>query len=311
MVAADAAARAQALRAQLEAHNHSYYVLDAPQVSDAEYDRLFQALQTLEAQFPELLTSASPTQRVGGKALETLLPVAHRMPMLSIRTETDIEDSGAVKFDTYVRSELGLDQSAAAVEYTAELKFDGLAINLRYEQGVLVQAATRGDGETGEDVTANVRTIRAIPLRLHTGANPAPDVVEVRGEIYFNRSDFEALNESQRAAGEKLFVNPRNAAAGCIRQLDSRIAAKRPLKGFLHMGDSILTHDTWDRIGEIKAPTLLMGGEEDIITPPRHMQEMAKRMPNAEARIFPKTLHGFLVENPASAAMIPEFFAAH
>ena len=232
--AADAAARAQALRAQLEAHNHSYYVLDAPQVLDAEYDRLFQELQALEADYPELLTSDSPTQRVGGKALETLLPVAHRVPMLSIRTETDIEDSGAVKFDTYVRSELGLDQSAPLVEYTAELKFDGLAINLRYEQGVLVQAATRGDGETGEDVTANVRTIRVIPLRLHGEVTDVPDVIEVRGEIYINRSDFEAMNETQRAAGEKLFVNPRNAAAGCIRQLDSRITARRPLSFFAY-----------------------------------------------------------------------------
>ena len=232
--AADAAARAQALRAQLEAHNHSYYVLDAPQVLDAEYDRLFQELQALEADYPELLTSDSPTQRVGGKALETLLPVAHRVPMLSIRTETDIEDSGAVKFDTYVRSELGLDQSAPLVEYTAELKFDGLAINLRYEQGVLVQAATRGDGETGEDVTANVRTIRVIPLRLRGEVPDVPDVIEVRGEIYINRSDFEAMNETQRAAGEKLFVNPRNAAAGCIRQLDSRITARRPLSFFAY-----------------------------------------------------------------------------
>ena len=231
---AAAVASAQALRSQLEAHNHSYYVLDAPQVPDAEYDRLFRQLQALEADYPELLTADSPTQRVGGKVLDALTPVTHRAPMLSIRTETDIEDSGAVKFDAYVRSELGLADSAPPVEYMAELKFDGLAISLRYEHGVLVQAATRGDGETGEDVTANVRTIRVIPLRLRADAVAVPEVVEVRGEIYFTRKDFEALNDAQRAAGGKLFVNPRNAAAGCIRQLDSKIAAQRPLSFFAY-----------------------------------------------------------------------------
>ena len=235
--AAPAQLRATALREQLLAHNHHYYVLDAPQVPDAEYDRLFRELQALEAQFPELLSVDSPTQRVGGRALDSLAPVKHRLPMLSIRTETDIEDSGALKFDTYVRSELGLDALAKAIEYTAELKFDGLAISLRYEQGVLVQAATRGDGETGEDVTANVRTIRCIPLRLRVDTLHAPlppDVLEVRGEIYMNREDFDAMNEAQRAADEKLFVNPRNAAAGCIRQLDSKIVARRPLSFFAY-----------------------------------------------------------------------------
>jgi len=230
-------ARVKALREQIEHHNNRYYVLDAPEVPDAEYDRLFRELQGLEQQYPELLTADSPTQRVGGTVLDGLTPVSHRVPMLSIRTETDIEDSGAIKFDTYVRSELGLAETAVPVEYTAELKFDGLAISLRYENGVLTLAATRGDGETGEDVTPNVRTVRTIPLRLR-GA--APEVVEVRGEIYINRSDFEALNEAQRAAGEKLFVNPRNAAAGCIRQLDSKIAARRPLSFFAYgLGETI------------------------------------------------------------------------
>ena len=230
----DAATRAQALREQLAYHNHRYYVLDAPEVPDAEYDRLFRELQALEAQHPELLTADSPTQRVGGQVLEALTSVRHRVPMLSIQTETDIEDTGAMNFDTRVRKELGLAEDAPPVEYTAELKFDGLAINLRYERGVLVQAATRGDGETGEDVTANVRTIRGIPLRLRSDARPTPEVLEVRGEIYINRSDFEALNEAQTAADEKQFVNPRNAAAGCIRQLDSKIVAKRPLSFFAY-----------------------------------------------------------------------------
>lgn len=231
---ADVVARMRALREILDYHDHRYYVLDAPEVPDAEYDRLFRELQALEAQYPELLTTDSPTQRVGGRVLDALMPVSHRIPMLSINTETDTEDSGAVKFDASVRKKLGLDESAPPVEYTTELKFDGLAISLRYEHGVLVQAATRGDGAVGEDVTANVRTIRCIPLRLHTKVIPTPDILEVRGEIYINRSDFDALNEAQRAAGEKLFVNPRNAAAGCIRQLDSKIAAQRPLSFFAY-----------------------------------------------------------------------------
>jgi DNA ligase (NAD+) len=231
---ADVVARMRALREQLDYHNHRYYVLDAPEVPDAEYDRLFRELQALEAQYPELLTTDSPTQRVGGRVLDALMPVSHRIPMLSINTETDTEDSGAVKFDASVRKKLGLNESAPPVEYTTELKFDGLAISLRYEHGVLVQAATRGDGAVGEDVTANVRTIHCIPLRLHTKVIPTPDILEVRGEIYINRSDFDALNEAQRAAGEKLFVNPRNAAAGCIRQLDSKIAAQRPLSFFAY-----------------------------------------------------------------------------
>ena len=241
-----AVARAQALRVQIEHHNHLYYVLDAPEVPDAEYDRLFRELQALEAEYPELLSADSPTQRVGGRALDELPPVRHRVPMLSIRTETDIEDSGAIKFDAYVRSELGLEETASPVEYTAELKFDGLAISLRYERGLLSLAATRGDGETGEDVTANVRTIREIPLRLQGAAHDVtvapgnPEVLEVRGEIYINRADFEALNESQRAAGEKLFVNPRNAAAGCIRQLDSKITARRPLSFFAYGAGEII-----------------------------------------------------------------------
>ena len=229
---ADGAARAQVLREQLDAHNHSYYVLDAPTVPDAEYDRLFRELQALEAQYPELVTADTPTQRVGGKVLDELHAVAHRVPMLSIQTETDIEDSGAVNFDNRVRKELELAEDAPSVEYTAELKFDGLAISLRYEHGVLVQAATRGDGATGEDVTANVRTIRGIPLRLRTAH--LPDVIEVRGEIYITRSDFEALNAAQDVAGDKRFVNPRNAAAGCIRQLDSKITARRPLSFFAY-----------------------------------------------------------------------------
>ena len=225
------AARASALREQLNHHAHLYYVLDAPQLPDAEYDKLFQELQALEAAHPELLTPDSPTQRVIGRVLDGFAPVRHVVPMLSIRTETDTEATGAEAFDARVRRELELGADAPAVEYAAELKFDGLAINLRYEGGVLVQAATRGDGETGEDVTQNIRTVGQIPLRLK-GVSAA--VIEIRGEVYMRRDDFDALNERQRAANEKTFVNPRNTAAGAVRQLDPALAAKKPLSFFAY-----------------------------------------------------------------------------
>ena len=235
------ATRALALRELLNTYGHHYYVLDAPSVPDAEYDRLFRELQLLEAAHPELLTSDSPTQRVGGKPLDAFSSVQHAIPMLSIRTETDTTASGAEHFDERIRKELGLDPSDDLVEYVAELKFDGLAMSLRYEDHVLVQAATRGDGEWGEDVTQNIRTIGQIPLRLPADA---PKLLEVRGEVYMARADFEALNDRQRtriASGEKnekTFVNPRNAAAGAVRQLDSTIAAQRPLSFFAYgLGD--------------------------------------------------------------------------
>ena len=226
-----------ALRQSLHLHAHRYYVLDDPQIPDAEYDRLYKALQDLEAAHPELITLDSPTQRVGGKPLDGFASVRHKLPMLSIRTETDTEATGAQNFDARVRKELALAESDPPVEYVAEPKFDGLAMSLRYERGVLVQAATRGDGETGEDVTQNIRTIGQIPLRITTDA---PAVLEVRGEVYMRRDDFEALNERQREKivkgikGEKTFVNPRNAAAGAVRQLDPAIAAQRPLSFFAY-----------------------------------------------------------------------------
>ncbi|MFP5401140.1 MAG: NAD-dependent DNA ligase LigA [Gammaproteobacteria bacterium] len=228
--------RAAALRAEIARHDHAYYVLDAPTIPDAEYDRLFRELQALESEHPALRTPDSPTQRVGGKPLAQFPAVRHRIPMLSIRTETDTEASGALAFDARVRRELGLKDEDPPVEYAAELKFDGLAISLRYEDGVLVQAATRGDGETGEDVTGNVRTVKVIPLRLR---GEAPPVIEIRGEVYMRRDDFERLNVRQAEAGDKTFVNPRNAAAGSIRQLDPGIAARRPLSFFAYgLGDT-------------------------------------------------------------------------
>ena len=226
----EARARALVLRAELERHNRLYYVDDSPEITDAEYDRLFNELQELEEKFNELRTPDSPTQRVGGAVRDELVPVRHAVPMLSIRTETDTEDSGAEKFDARIRRELGLKPEDPPVEYAVELKFDGVAINLRYEDGELVQAATRGDGERGEDVTANVRTIRSLPLRL---SQKVP-LLEVRGEIFMHRNDFERLNERQRAAGERPYVNPRNAAAGAVRQLDPKVTARRPLRFSAH-----------------------------------------------------------------------------
>jgi len=241
---ATAAKRADELHAILHEHAHKYYVLDEPSIPDAEYDRLFQELQAIEAAHPELARADSPTQRVIGQVLEGLATVHHTVPMLSIRTETDITEGGALAFDARVRRELGLAETDPPVAYSAELKFDGLALNLRYEHGVLVQAATRGDGEKGEDVTSNIRTIRQIPLRLRGEAAASAPVLEVRGEVYMKRADFEAYNERQRAliaAGaknEKTVVNPRNAAAGAVRQLDPNQSRKRRLSFFAYgLGD--------------------------------------------------------------------------
>jgi DNA ligase (NAD+) len=236
----DPAKRAVALRKELQHHAHLYYTLDAPQIPDAEYDKLFQELQAIEAAHPDLVTPDSPTQRVIGAVLEGLAPVRHAVPMLSIHTETDTTPAGAEKFDARVRKALALADDAPPLAYNAELKFDGLAINLRYERGELVQAATRGDGETGEDVTHTVRMIPTVPKRLRGAAALAATVIEVRGEVFMRRDDFEALNERQRklieggAKGEKTFVNPRNAAAGVVRQLDAGKAAKRPLSFFAY-----------------------------------------------------------------------------
>ncbi|GBG13173.1 DNA ligase (NAD+) [Novimethylophilus kurashikiensis] len=231
------AQRAAQLRAEIERHNYLYYVLDTPEIPDAEFDRLFRELQALEAQYPELQTTDSPTQRVGGAVLSELTPVRHKLPMLSIETETDITANGARAFDLRVRKKLGLEPTDPAIEYAAELKFDGLAMSLRYENGLLVQAATRGDGEVGEDVTHNIRTVRQIPLRLK---GDVPPVLEARGEVYMSRPDFERYNERQRAQGKATLVNPRNGAAGSIRQLDSKLAAQRPLSFFVYgLGETV------------------------------------------------------------------------
>ena len=218
--------RAAALRRELERHNRLYYVEDAPEIPDAAYDKLFAELQSLEAEHPELATPDSPTQRVGGAPLPEFAEVRHRTPMLSLANAFSEDEVRA--FDRRVREAL----QAEEVEYAVEPKFDGLAVSLAYRDGVLVQGATRGDGTTGEDVTPNLRTVGAIPLRLSEA--PGTRDLEVRGEVLMFRRDFEALNERQRAAGHKEFVNPRNAAAGSLRQLDSRITAQRTLRFFAY-----------------------------------------------------------------------------
>lgn len=219
--------RAESLRREIEAHNYRYYVLDEPSISDAEYDRLFRELLELEAKYPELASPESPTQRVGGEPLDAFPQVTHRVPMLSLNNAFTEEDVAG--FDRRVREALGRRE----IEYAAEPKFDGLAISLLYEEGRFVQGATRGDGTTGEDVTANLKTLRSIPLRLR-GEDPPPSV-EVRGEIILYKADFARMNARQRERGEKEFANPRNAAAGSVRQLDPKVTAQRPLR-FLAYG---------------------------------------------------------------------------
>jgi len=218
--------RAAFLRAEIERHNHAYYVLDAPTIPDAEYDKLFRELQAIEAAHPELRTADSPTQRVGGVPLPEFTQVQHAVPMLSLNNAFTAEEAEA--FDRRCREGLGKE----GIDYACEPKFDGLAITLRYENGVFVRGATRGDGFAGEDVTQNLRTVRNIPLRL--SGKDVPPVLEVRGEVLMLRRDFERLNERQRTAGEKEFANPRNAAAGSLRQLDPKITAKRPLRFFAY-----------------------------------------------------------------------------
>ena len=220
------------LSERLHAHNHAYYVWDAPTVSDAQYDSLLRELESLERQYPLLCAPDSPTQRVGAAPLAAFSSVTHAVPMLSLGNA--FEEQEVLAFDARVTDFLrraGLLGADSLLEYGCDLKLDGLAISLRYESGVLVRAATRGDGQTGEDVTANIRTIGSIPLKLH---GQAPDVLEVRGEVFMDHADFERLNQAQAARAEKQFVNPRNAAAGSLRQLDSKMTAQRPLRFFAY-----------------------------------------------------------------------------
>lgn len=261
------------LATKIERWDYEYYVLDEPSVSDGEYDRTFNLLCALERKFPAKKSPASPTSRVGGAVRSDLEKVVHSRPMLSIHTETDFTAQGAVEFDKRVRNELKLADDDPAVVYNCEMKFDGLAVSLRYEKGVLVQAATRGDGITGEDVTANVRTIRTIPLRLKGDA--VPEVLEVRGEVIMHREDFLALNRRQLESGQKTFVNPRNAAAGSLRQLDPGITAKRTLHFYAYaLGEvsgerfALTQSGVLDRLAEMGFPVAknrrVVAGPEEL-----------------------------------------------
>lgn len=232
---------AAALRRQIEEHNRRYYVLDEPTIPDAEYDRLFRRLQDIESLAPEQVPEDSPTHRVGGRPVPQFAEVEHRTPMLSLNNAFAEEEVRS--FDERIRKALNVD----VVEYSVEPKFDGLAVSLTYQDGVFVRGATRGDGATGEDVSANLRTVRSIPLRLDRSACPAE--LEVRGEVLMFRSDFESLNARQRAAGAKEFVNPRNAAAGSLRQLDSHVTAQRPLRFFAY--GAVSSKSAWPTHSEL------------------------------------------------------------
>ncbi|HEY0685197.1 MAG TPA: NAD-dependent DNA ligase LigA [Steroidobacter sp.] len=233
------AARAEDLRRQLEHHNYRYYVLDDPEVSDAEYDRLLNELKQIEADNPDLITPNSPTQRVGATPVSELQEVAHTTPMLSL--DNAFTEDDLVGFDRRVRERL---ETSQQIEYVAEPKLDGLAVSFRYENGRLVRAATRGDGMKGEDVTHNVRTIKAVPTQLR---GKVPDVIDVRGEVFMTLAGFKAMNQRALEKGQKVFVNPRNAAAGTLRQLDPRLAASRPLDAFFY---AVGEHGNWKLPGK-------------------------------------------------------------
>lgn len=217
--------RCQRLKDDLNQHNHAYYVLDDPSIPDSEYDRLMRELQAIEQEFPQLLTADSPSQRVGGVALDSFSQVVHAVPMLSL--DNAFSDTEMVDFDRRIKERINLSASQQMI-YACEPKLDGVAVSVLYKNGVLERAATRGDGSVGEDITANVRTIKSIPLRLQ--GDKLPNILEVRGEIYMPKDGFNRLNQKAKQAGEKPFVNPRNAAAGSLRQLDSKITATRPLE---------------------------------------------------------------------------------
>ena len=223
--------RIQELRRQINHHNHLYYVLDSPQISDAEYDHLFEQLVELENKYPEFVTPDSPTQRVGAPPLEKFKTVKHTLPMLSLNKVTTEEE--LADFHRRVIELSGLDEKK--IEYTAEPKFDGLAVELVYKNDILVKGSTRGDGYVGEDVTLNLKTVKTIPLKPLDDKVAIPKLLEVRGEIILTKSEFEKLNKQREKSGEPLFANPRNAAAGSVRQLDPRVTSKRPLDIFIYM----------------------------------------------------------------------------
>jgi len=280
------------LRAEIERHNELYYVRDAPEITDAEYDRLFRQLLDLEAAFPDLVTPDSPSQRVGGRPAEEFAQVHHRLPMLSLQNAMD---EGEVRaFDDRVRRFLSWSEP---LDYVLEPKFDGLSVELVYREGLLVQASTRGDGVTGEDVTANVRTVRSIPLRLRPRApgadlfaQPAvPRLLEVRGEVFMPVDRFQELNRAREQAGEPPFANPRNAAAGSLRQLDPRITAGRPLDFYAYavgVAEDLEVSSQWELLEALREFGLPVSdlprrvrGIEAVIEEYRGMEALRERLP--------------------------------
>ncbi|MGD9788060.1 MAG: NAD-dependent DNA ligase LigA [Sulfuricellaceae bacterium] len=308
-------ARVRQLREEIEGHNYRYYVLDAPSIPDAEYDRLFRELQRLEADYPQFLTSDSPTQRVGAQPLDAFSQVTHRVPMLSLNNA--FEDEEVAAFDRRVREGLA---AAGEVEYATEPKFDGLAVSLCYENGVLVQGATRGDGFTGEDVTANLKTIKSIPLRLFV-AEP-PRLLEVRGEVLMLKRDFERLNAQQREKGEKEFANPRNAAAGSLRQLDSRVTAGRRLTFFAYGVGAVEGVDlpashqaVMDWLAEMRFPVSrersLVQGVEGLLAYYRRIGEARGSLPYDIDGVVYKVNDLAAQERLGFVARAPRFAVAH
>ena len=301
------------LRSEIERHNHLYYVKDAPQITDAEYDRLFRELVELEKSHPELASAESPTQRVGGEPLPEFPSVQHRVPMLSLGNAFEEEEVRA--FDKRVREALAVGE----VEYAAEPKFDGLAISLGYRKGAFVQGATRGDGTTGEDVTPNLRTVRPIPLRLPKAADT--EDLEVRGEVLYYTRDFEKLNQRQRQAGEKEFANARNGAAGSLRLLDSRITARRPLRFFAYgVGTAAKarwkTHgESLDRLAELGFPVCaerrIVKGVEGLLDYYQDIGRKRDKLPYAIDGVVYKVNRLDWQERLGFVSRAPRFALAH
>ena len=300
--------RAGRLRADLERHNRLYYVEDAPEITDAEYDALFRELQALEAEHPALRTLDSPTQRVGDAPLPQFAEVRHRSPMLSISNAFTEDEVRA--FDRRLRENLGVEK----IEYAVEPKFDGLAVSLTYRNGVFARGATRGDGATGEDVTPNLRTVRSIPLGI-----PDKGDLEVRGEVLMYRRDFGALNERQRQAGQKEYVNPRNAAAGAVRQLDSRITASRRLRFFAYAVVSDLKAQTHskalDRLRDLDFPVCeerdVVADVEGLLGYYAHIGRVREKLPYAIDGVVYKVNRLDWQERLGFVARAPRFALAH